>query len=170
MSLYRLPFDDDSDWQLWNSELGRSRRRARSGSGIRLRFCPRRQPRWHRRRQPEHPRRAGRHGHRGEIGPALQHLEDPGNKLMLWRAGRRQLRPHPPRGRVHRRLLSPDQRARCSFRRGPVQLLQGHVIGLCGNTGNSSTAHLHFDVRTFWNSPSDMEHHHSDYVRRQEPF
>jgi hypothetical protein len=36
------------------------------------------------------------------------------------------------------------------------QVARGDVIGLGGNTGNSSTPHVHFDVRAYWNGPADL--------------
>ena len=36
------------------------------------------------------------------------------------------------------------------------RVLQGDVLGLSGNTGQSGGPHLHFDVRTFWNKLDDL--------------
>jgi murein DD-endopeptidase MepM/ murein hydrolase activator NlpD len=35
------------------------------------------------------------------------------------------------------------------------QVVRGQVTAVSGNTGNTTTAHLHVDVRSFWHSPSD---------------
>src|SRR5262249_8033669 len=35
-------------------------------------------------------------------------------------------------------------------------VLEGQVIALNDNTGNSSTPHVHVDVRAFWNSATDL--------------
>jgi hypothetical protein len=37
-----------------------------------------------------------------------------------------------------------------------AMVAEGQAIGLSGNTGNSSTPHLHVDVRQYWNSANDM--------------
>jgi murein DD-endopeptidase MepM/ murein hydrolase activator NlpD len=36
------------------------------------------------------------------------------------------------------------------------KISQGQVIGLADKTGNASDYHLHFDVRSFWNSYTDL--------------
>ena len=154
MSLYRLPFDDDSDWQLWNAnwdapggghgagqayafdfvhdanhdgtgEDNQNIRAARAGTVIEA--------------------KSDRHCNIWQIPDTDPCFGAPGEgNFVLIRHGDGSIAAycHLMKDKV---FVQKDQ-----------YVLQGHVIGLSGNTGNSSTAHLHFDVRTFWNSPSDM--------------
>jgi murein DD-endopeptidase MepM/ murein hydrolase activator NlpD len=149
MTVYRLPFNFDTEWQLWNGNWDDPiHGHANNATGRNI--------------------RAARHG------IVIMVRNDLTENTWGWTESQveQYLRAHPRLTRQalgcgsHVFIRHPEDNtvaAYCHLKAGqtfvthqnqPIE--QGAVIGLADNTGNSSGPHVHFEVRLYWNSYTDL--------------
>src|SRR5262245_5561082 len=155
MTLYRLPFDDDSGWQVWNGNWDNPAGGHGPGQAYAFDFV-----------HDSNHDGVGDEGKNIRATRAGKVIEAKGDRSCnVWNLTDKNDPCYGQPGEGNYILIRHGDNSVAAydhlmkdkvFVQAGQYVLQGQVIGLNGNTGNSSTAHLHMDVRTFWNNSSDL--------------
>ncbi|HEY3052426.1 MAG TPA: M23 family metallopeptidase [Thermoanaerobaculia bacterium] len=159
-SYYKLPFADDPNWQLckgnWDDPInGHDKGNANGGQAYAFDFVY----------TPTHDCRKGTEGHKilaVRAGQVIAMAND--RQCNVWNLKEGDPCYGKP-GEGNYVLIRHSDNTVAAYdhlQKGTIsvakngQVARGQMIGLSGNTGNSSTPHVHLDVRKYWNSPSDL--------------